>query len=225
MLVGIIADVHGNLAAFEAVLGELGKLGPRKILCAGDLVGYYPFPDEVIALARKNRVHSIAGNHERAVLGSDFSGLNDLAAATALWTAGRLTPASRETICRLPDRNRLELGGRRFLLVHGSPRDDDEYVFPLTADLWPFRDLDVDILVMGHTHVQWKGRFGGLVAVNPGSVGQPRDRDPRAAFATIETEDLSVGLHRVDYDIRRTADAVAACGFPARLAQRLYAGR
>ena len=225
MLVGIIADVHGNLAAFKAVLGALGKLGPARIICAGDLVGYYTFPDEVIALAQKHKVHSIAGNHERAVLGGDLTGLNEMAAEAARWTAARLAPASRDTIRRLPPRDRLELGGRRILVVHGSPRDDDEYVFPLTADLWPFKDLDVDVLVMGHTHVQWKGRFGGLVAVNPGSVGQPRDRDPRAAFATIETRDLSVELGRVDYDIGSTAGAVVACGLPARLAQRLYLGQ
>jgi predicted phosphodiesterase len=110
------------------------------------------------------------------------------------------------------------------MLVHGSPRDDDEYVFPLTAGNWPFRELDVEVLVMGHTHVQWQGRFGNLLAVNPGSVGQPRDGDPRSAFATLDTRDLSVGLHRVGYDRKPVASGIAACGLPAYLAERLEAG-
>jgi len=224
MLVGIISDVHSNLPALQAVLSALKRRGVSRILCAGDLVGYYTFPNEVLELAGRTGVHSILGNHERAVVSGDFSGLNDMAARAARWTAGRLTPASLERLRSLKSRDRLELGGRLFLVVHGSPRDDDEYVYPLTADTWPFRDLDVDILVMGHTHVQWQGRFGRLLAINPGSVGQPRDGDPRAAFATLETRDLTAGLHRVDYDQSEVVSGVTACGLPARLAERLEGG-
>lgn len=224
MLLGIISDIHGNLPAFRAVLLAARRKGVDRILCAGDLVGYYTFPNEVLDLAGHEGVHSIAGNHERAIAGGDLSGLNDLAATAGRWTRERLSPESARAIARLPPRDRLESGGRILLIVHGSPRDDDEYVFPLTEDLWPFGELDVDILVMGHTHVQWTARFGSLVVLNPGSVGQPRDRDPRAAFATLDTADLSVRLHRVSYDFHTTADAALACGLPAKLAERLALG-
>jgi putative phosphoesterase len=224
VLVGIISDIHSNLPALQAALREMKRLGVSRVLCAGDMVGYYTYPNEVVELAGKAKVHSIAGNHERAIVSGDHSDLNELASLTARWTAGKLSAASLEKLRRLQPRDRLELGGRRILLVHGSPRDDNEYVFPLTADAWPFGDIDVDVLVMGHTHVQWQGRFGRLLAVNPGSVGQPRDRDIRAAFATLETRDLSVGLHRVDYDRSRVVSAVTACGLPPRLSQRLQGG-
>ncbi len=224
MLVGIVSDIHSNLPALREVLSSLRERRVSRILCAGDTVGYYPFPNEVTALVADSAVHSIAGNHERAIVSGDFSGLNPLAALAARWTAGQLTAHSLGRLRRLQPRDRLEFGGRRILLVHGSPRDDDEYVFPLTEDTWPFGELDVDVLVMGHTHVQWKGRFGRLLAVNPGSVGQPRDGDPRAAFATLETRDLRVGLHRVDYGRDVVAAAVSARGLPARLAERLLTG-
>lgn len=224
MLVGIVSDIHSNLPALDAVLAEMERLRVSRVLCAGDLVGYYTFPNEVVKLLGERRVHCIAGNHDRAVVSGDRSGLNALAAAAARWTSGRLDRASREFLGRLLPRDRLELDGRRILLVHGSPRDDDEYVFPLVADTWPFGDLDVDVLVMGHTHVPWQAVFGELLSVNPGSVGQPRDGDPRAAFATLDTRKLRVRHHRVDYDRAKTAGAVAACGLPPRLADRLHGG-
>jgi len=224
MLVGMISDVHSNLTALRAVLSEMGRLGVSCVLGAGDLVGYYTFPDEVLELLAARGVRSIAGNHDRAVATGDFSRLNEVAAVAARWTAARIAPASRAFLERLPRRHRLEVDGRRVLLVHGSPRDDDEYVYPLGPDAWPFGELDVDVLVMGHTHVQWEGIFGDLLVVNPGSVGQPRDSDPRAAFATLDTRGLGIRLHRVDYDRAKTASAVAACGLPARLSERLHDG-
>ena len=224
MLAGIVSDIHSNLPALRAVLAEMKRLGASRLICAGDLVGYYTFPNEVVELAGKAGIHSIAGNHERAIASGDFSGLNPLAAEAARWTARKLTKASLDGLRRLPPRDRLELGGRRMLLVHGSPRDDDEYVFPLSADAWPFGELDAEVLIMGHTHVQWQGRFGRLLVINPGSVGQPRDGDPRAAFATLETAALEARLHRVEYDPGPVAGGVSASGLPARLTQRLYTG-
>ena len=220
----MVSDLHSNLPALRAVLGRMRRLGVSRIICAGDLVGYYTFPNEVVGLAGKAGIHSIAGNHDRAVVSGDHSNLNELASLAARWTAGRLSAESLERLRRLKPRDRLELGGRRMLLVHGSPRDDNEYVFPSTPGNWPFRDLDVEVLVMGHTHVQWQYRFGRTLVINPGSVGQPRDGDPRAAFATLETRDLRVGLHRVNYDQGPVVSGVAACGLPPRLAERLHAG-
>lgn len=227
MLLGVIADVHSNLPALEAVIAKLGRLGPERILCAGDLVGYNAFPNEVIRLVRKHRVESILGNHDRAVITGVTEGINENAARAVRWTREHITEASRAYLEKLPARLELAVGRRKLLVVHGSPRDDDEYVLPLPEDLCPFEDIGADVLVMGHTHVQWTRRFSseGLTMLNPGSVGQPRDMDPRAAFATLDTRDLAVRLHRADYDIEGTARAVVAGGLPPWLAQRLYIGR
>ena len=227
MLVGVISDIHSNLPAMKAVLAAIKRLGPQRIICAGDIVGYNASPDEVCALLRDRKVGSILGNHDRALTLGDTSRLVEDAARVIRWTRRRLSGASREALEDLPARRRLSLGGRRILLVHGSPQDDDEYVLPLSEKLWPFGNPGADVLVMGHTHVPWTDRFEGcgLTVINPGSVGQPRDGDPRASFATFDTRDLTVRLHRVAYDIDMAARAVVAAGLPARFAQRLYNGR
>lgn len=227
MLLGMIADVHSNLLALEAVLAELGRLGPERVLCAGDLVGYNAFPNEVIGLFREHRVESILGNHDRAVLTGITEDMSENAARAVEWTRERITEASRAYLEKLPRRLELSVGGRKLLVVHGSPRDDDEYVLPLPEDLWPFGDVGADVLIMAHTHVQWTARFDrpDILVMNPGSVGQPRDMDPRAAFATLDTGDMAVKLHRAEYDIAGTARSVVAGGLPPWLAQRLYLGR
>jgi len=227
MLVGVVSDIHSNLPAMKAVLAALKPLGPQRIICAGDLVGYNASPDEVCALVREYNVESILGNHDRAVVSGDTSALVEDAASAIRWTRRHIATASRKLLEKLPARRRLAIGGRRILVVHGSPKDDDEYVLPLKEKQWPFGNPGADVLVMGHTHVQWTDRFEGcnLRVINPGSVGQPRDGDPRASFATLDTRDLTVRLHRVPYDIEKAACAVIAAGLPARFAERLYTGR
>jgi putative phosphoesterase len=227
MLLGVISDIHSNLPALEAVLAALERLRPGRIICAGDIVGYNASPDDVCGLLKEWKVESIMGNHDRAVATGDTSRLVEDAASAVTWTRKHLSGASRDFIEKLFARRKLSAGGLRILLVHGSPEDDDEYVLPLTEKIWPFGNPGADVLVMGHTHVQWTDRFrsSGLTVLNPGSVGQPRDNDPRAAFATLDTRNLSVRLHRVDYDIPKAARAVIAAGLPARFAERLYIGR
>jgi putative phosphoesterase len=225
VLVGMVSDLHSNLPALRAVLGRMRRLGVSRIICAGDLVGYYTFPNEVVGLAGKASIHSIAGNHDRAVVSGDHSNLNELASLAARWTAGRLSAESLERLRRLKPRDRLELGGRRMLLVHGSPRDDNEYVFPSTPGNWPFRDLDVEVLVMGLTHVQWQYRFGRTLVINPGSVGQPRDGDPRAAYALFSEEEGLLRYRRVRYDVEAAQAKIRAAGLPPSLADRLAEGK
>jgi len=212
MLVGVISDIHSNLPAMKAVLAAIKRLGPQRIICAGDIVGYNASPDEVCALLRDRKVGSILGNHDRALALGDTSRLVEDAARVIRWTRRRLSGASREALEDLPARRSLSLGGRRILLVHGSPQDDDEYVLPLTEKLWPFGNPGADVLVMGHTHVQWTDRFEGcgLTVINPGSVGQPRDGDPRACYATFDVD--TVVFRRVEYDVETAVRKIYAIG-------------
>jgi putative phosphoesterase len=224
MLLGIISDIHANLPALEAVIRELRKHRPSEILHAGDIVGYNPFPNECIELIRKEGIRSIGGNHDRAALTGDVSWFNDNAAEAALWTKKTLRDESVGYLQTLKPREELRLGQRKFLMVHGSPTDDNEYVMPMEEKYWPYKDLDVDVLIMGHTHVQWSDRFGKLRVLNPGGLGQPRDGSPKAAFAILDTDTLDIKLHRIEYDINRTAKAIRIAHLPAHLADRLYDG-
>jgi len=224
MLVGIISDIHANLPALEAVMDELKALRPDKIFCAGDIVGYNPFPNEVIEIVMNEGIHSIIGNHDLATLTGDVSWFTETAMRSLLWTRDVITDASIGYLLMLKTREELKFGKCRTLMVHGSPRDDDEYVPAMKEKYWPFKDLDFDMLIMGHTHQPWTDRFGKLIVLNPGSVGQPRDKDPRAAFATLDTVSLEVKLHRVKWDIERTAKAVRDAKLPEELARRLYDG-
>ncbi|MEM2977173.1 MAG: YfcE family phosphodiesterase [Thermoplasmata archaeon] len=223
-LVGILSDIHSNLPALKAVLEELERLGPDLIISAGDLVGYYTFPNEVIKMVRMKGIYSIKGNHDRAVLSGDVSWFNEDAAEAALWNRARLSPASMEFLAQLPDRWMLEVGGKNVLIVHGSPRDPDEYVLPLPPGRWPFGTNDADLIVMGHTHIAWTERYGELTVLNPGGVGQPRDGDPRPAFALVDTRSMVVRLLRASYDPAETAWSVLEHGLPPSLAVRLYHG-
>ena len=226
MRVAIVSDIHSNLPALEAVLRELDRLRPEKILCAGDIVGYNASPDDVCGMLKDRQAMLIAGNHDRAACSGDFSDMNRDAAVAAAWTRRRLSDGSRRFLCGIPPRRALDCGGRRILMVHGSPQDDDEYVFPLGEGQWPFGNPGADILVMGHTHVPWTDRFPKyrLTVVNPGSVGQPRDGNPQASFAILDTKKVAVDFHRTKYDVGRAARAVIAAGLPPGLADRLYTG-
>ncbi len=216
----LIADVHGNLPALEAVLDELPK---AKTLHLGDVVGYNPYPKEVIELLQERRIASVMGNHDNAVLTGDVSWFNPVAARAILWTREHLSEEELAYLASLP----LEIKNE-VCAVHGSPRRRlEEYVFPDYPDeaLSAFLKLaGRRILAMGHTHVPFWRRVGDALVVNPGSVGQPRDGDARASFASIDLSTLEVEIVRVEYDISRVAREILRAGLPAVLAQRLFEG-
>jgi len=227
MKVGIVSDIHSNLAAFKAVLKDMPKVDT--VICAGDLVGYGAEPNEVVKLARAKKIKSVMGNHDRAVVINDARGLNDRAAAAIAWTSKKLTRENKSYLFSLPTHLELEFGGQSVYLVHGSPRNPlDEYVFPdfSNRDLVNvIRGVESDIIVLGHTHVPMKRMILGKNVVNSGSVGQPRDRDKRASYAVINFgKETSVAFWRVDYDIAATAEKIKAAGLPEELATRLFFG-
>ncbi len=222
MKVGVISDVHGNLVALTEVLDRLNDCDV--IYCAGDVVGYYPFPNEVIELFIKEEIKSVMGNHDYAVANNDFSGFNPYAEEAGRWTREHLEREYLKWLSELP----IKIETEWFNIYHGAPADDElafeVYIFPEDPMIEEFvRTLKVN-LVVGHTHIQFLRYFGDLFFLNPGSVGQPRDGDSRAAFAILDTEASKVILKRVKYNIEEVCDAVMKEGLPEFLCFRLYEG-
>jgi putative phosphoesterase len=226
MRIGLIADPHSNLAALKAVLKDMPRVD--QIICIGDLVGYAAEPNEVVNLARSKRMKVVMGNHDYAVVTRDVRGFNSLAAQAALWTADKLNEENLKFLSNLPTQLKLNLK-QKLYVVHGSPRDPlNEYIFPD----YPNRELarilegvNADIVALAHTHVPMKRMIMGKLVVNPGSVGQPRDRDPRASYAVLTLgEEIEVSYKRVEYDTEATARLIRTAGLPEELAARLFFG-
>jgi putative phosphoesterase len=226
--VAFISDVHSNLEALEAVLDEVGKL---KVYCAGDIVGYGASPNEVVRVLRDVGATCVVGNHDRAALDGDAGEFNPRAAIAALWTSRQLTEESKEFIGSLPSRLSAEVGGKKVFMTHGSPDDPMwEYVRPSThSDLFDYYlgKVGADVIALGHTHLafEWRSESGGVV-FNPGSVGQPRNGDRRAAFAILGVEGgvVRVEPRLVEYDFERAAKKILESGLPSSLATQLVSG-
>lgn len=235
----ILSDIHSNWEALTAVLAE-AEGSYDAILNCGDLVGYGPDPVPVVEWTRDHKQSIVRGNHDKvcATL-ENLDWFNPVAAKSVEWTHNVLSPDALRYLGQLPA-GPMVINGLQ--IVHGSPVDEDEYLIRLadigSAAVW----LDRAIAFFGHTHVQGcyviKGRGVKRVAlttvdldpdavymINPGSVGQPRDRDPRAAWALFDSERRFIELRRTEYDVRLTQDKIAAAGLPASLAARLAVGR
>jgi len=222
--VALVADPHANLQASLEVLGELERRKISTMILAGDLVGYGPHPNEVIQLFSKMDVFAVRGNHDDAALTQDTLRMNPYAAKAAIWTAESLTEESRNLLENLSEARKLGFEGLEIGVFHGSPEDPLEYVF----DRYRAREIlersDLDVMVVGHTHVPMILAVKERVFVNPGGVGQPRDGDPRASFAVLDLETFEVEIIRVPYDISSTQRCIAEAGLPSQLASRLSYG-
>jgi diadenosine tetraphosphatase ApaH/serine/threonine PP2A family protein phosphatase len=241
MRVAVISDIHANLQALEAVLAEIDGESIEELWCLGDVVGYGPRPNECCDLVRGRAAVSLCGNHDLAVLGAlgvgEFSGD---AAVAARWTADVLGDEQRQWLASLAPVARRDAAQ----LFHASPRDPVwEYVLSEHAALAALRETDAPLVLVGHSHVAlglgWDGQAldGGLVPggttteldgrrwlLNPGSVGQPRDGDARAAWLLIDIEAKRGTFRRVHYDIARTQEEMRDRGLPEALAARLAHG-
>ncbi|MFB6250260.1 MAG: metallophosphoesterase [Halobellus sp.] len=219
MQVAVISDVHSNKVALEAVLDDLPPVD--SIVCAGDVVGYNPWPAECVATVRERSLSTVMGNHDRAASSGTSFRFNSMAAAGVDYARAELADDALAWLADLPD-DRTVLDGR-VKLVHGHPDDPDRYTYP--EEFAPSMLGDEDVLVTGHTHVQGHETFDEGIVMNPGSVGQPRDGDPRAAYALLDLEDLTIEERRVEYDVDRVVTAVEETDLPDRIGERLYEGR
>ncbi|HET7127566.1 MAG TPA: metallophosphoesterase family protein [Gaiellaceae bacterium] len=241
MRVAVISDIHANLHALETVLGDVDRESVDEIWCLGDVVGYGPRPNECCDLIRDRAAISLCGNHDLAVLGAlDVGEFSGDAAAAARWTAGILASEQRawlHSLAPLARRDDVEL-------FHASPRDPVwEYVLSEEVALLSLEATTEPLVLVGHTHVALaltleNGRMEGGLApggvtvglqgrrfiVNPGSVGQPRDGDARAAWLLLDTDEDTASFRRVTYPIERTQKEMRDAGLPETLAGRLAHG-
>ena len=209
MRILVVADIHGNRAALESIR-EPADL----CVCLGDLVDYGPEPGPCVEWVRRHAVHCVRGNHDHGVAQDvtvrGVAGFRFLTSVTRPLSVAALTAGQRRFLADLPTSRMFAVGGKRFLLVHATPRDPmDEYALPETA-FWAPRvaGLGVDYLLVGHTHQPYTLRLNGTTVINPGSVGLSRDGDPRAAYAVIDGDE--VHLKRVAYPIEETVAGTAA---------------
>lgn len=241
MRVAVVSDIHSNLPALEAVLADVDREGPDQLWCLGDIVGYGPHPNECVDLARERTTLSLCGNHDLAVLGAiDIGDFTGDAGAAARWTTAELGGAQAAWLRELSpsaEREGVEL-------YHGSPRDPVwDYVLTEQVALISILETTAPIVLVGHSHVAlalgWDGAelSGGLAPagteidlaagrwlLNPGSVGQPRDGDPRAAWLLIDDAAGRASFRRVPYPIQETQAAMRERGLPDALAARLAHG-
>ena len=223
MKIAFISDIHSNLPALEKVLEEIERNKVDKILCCGDIVGYNAFPEECLKEIEHRKIESVMGNHDYAVLTGDTEYFNEYARIAVEWTSRVMNVLPLRKL-----RLTIEVGldSKRFLIAHGSPRSIDEYIFPSTSELYLENLLEksYDYIVLGHTHVPMKIKTRKGVFLNPGSVCQPRDRDPRASFMIFDTSNAKIELIRVRYDIDKIAESNRKAGLPKFLSERLYYG-
>lgn len=246
MLIGLLSDPHANLPALEAVLADVDHVRPDALVCLGDFVGYGAQPNEVVDALRDRCNVSLAGNHDLLALGQfDLEMVNTAAAAAIRWTSVRLTPSTMEFLEGLSARGSFE----GLELAHASLRDPVwEYVFDTWVAEQNFKEHSFAVAVVGHTHVPavfWlsDGDVGGSrvspppgagqaefriaeprLMLNPGGIGQPRDGDPRASWATWETDTRAFTLRRVNYPVEEAQRAIRGAGLPESLAARLSLG-
>jgi predicted phosphodiesterase len=253
MRLGIISDIHGNRLALEAVLRSLDGLGVDRLVCLGDVVGYGPDPEACLDLLFERRAFMVIGNHEEAVLDPSLAiGFREVAREAIGWTRRRLRrdrPDLLEAIGHLPGMGYI---GSAVMCVHDSPIPGGaRYLLHARDAEDAFRGVDVPVCLVGHTHLPTAFRLaesddsaGGAPVmavprkslrkievdasqrwiINPGSVGQPRDGDPRASFAVLDLADGTVAWERVAYDIASAQDRAINAGLPARTAERLAVG-
>jgi putative phosphoesterase len=214
MRILLVADIHGNWPALEAVARE-----PHDVcLCLGDLVDYGLEPTPCIDWVREHATHTVRGNHDHGaaqnVLVQGKVGFKYLTGITRPLTREKLRPEDTRYLGRLPVSKTLSINNSRFLLVHASPRDPlDEYA-PADVEFWSRRlqNVDVEVVCIGHTHHPYVLEVGDKLVINPGSVGQPRDGDPRASYAVLE--DYNVELKRVEYPVEKTVEAIRQSELP-----------
>ncbi|TWR25458.1 metallophosphoesterase family protein [Mucilaginibacter achroorhodeus] len=210
MRIALFSDVHANLPAFEALLASLDEQKPAVVYCLGDLIGYNIWPNEIIAEIRKRGIATLKGNHDEKTKGYAYE---------------LVTADNRAYLDTLPAHIRLEYADFQILLVHGSPRKIDEYVLEEMPEYEVIQMMDAakaDILCVAHSHLPYHRNFSDKQVINTGSVGKPKDGDPRGGYVILNVgTDITVDFIRFNYDIEKAANAIIDSPLPDELAERI----
>ncbi len=236
MTIAIVSDIHANLEALQCVLEYLKENEVDKIYCLGDVIGYGPNPNECIDLVRENCETILMGNHDYAAIGiGDIQNFNEYAKLATFWTREKLTATNIEFVKSWPFTYDLD----NSFLVHASPKNPSnwDYVLSVTNAQKHLKTFEQKICFIGHSHVpvifsksnyyrQTKFVFkkNQKYLVNVGSVGQPRDGDPRSCFVIYDDENNTIEYVRLDYEIQKTYNKIIKAGLPVFLAERLLKG-
>jgi putative phosphoesterase len=237
MRVAIISDIHGNLPALEAVLADIHTQRVDAVYCLGDLVGYGASPNEVTERIRAEGIPTIVGNYDDGVgFDRDECGCaytnpvdQELGDRSLAWTKAHVTPQNKEFLRSLVKEVRFEYTGTRVLLVHGSPRKINEYLFEDRA-ISSFQRLaassNADLIAFGHTHKPYTKAVDGVMFLNAGSVGKPKDGDWRAYYVLVDVgaKPIASSFRRLPYDVGRAADAIRATDLPYEFASDIETG-
>lgn len=237
MRIAVFSDIHGNLTALEAVLDDIARQQTDAVYCLGDLVGYAPFPNEVTQRIRGARIPTIMGNYDDGVgfdrdeCGCAYRDPDEKRRGeeSLAWTKQYVTSENKAFLRTLVAELRLTAEGKRVLLVHGSPRKMNEYLFEDRPES-SFRHIaeaaNADVIVFGHTHKPYTRTVNDVLFVNVGSVGKPKDGDWRACYAILDVQTSSVDVRfvRLEYDVRATADAIRASDLPNEFATDIERG-
>lgn len=229
MKIAFLADIHSNIHALTEVFKKIKSINVDEILCCGDIVGYNSFPIECIELLRENNVKSIKGNHDQAVVDGKTSLFNEFGIAGINFDREVIESDDINFLEKLSNNKKFNCENIRFYIAHGSPRDNlFEYVFPWSTDDFLreiSKNVDSDVIVLGHTHIQMETEVAGKLFLNPGSVGQPRDGIPKSCFMVYDTDTKKAKWYRVSYDIDAAAKANIKNNLPVFSSKRLYLGK
>ncbi|HUS83617.1 MAG TPA: metallophosphoesterase family protein [Anaerolineales bacterium] len=236
MKLAILSDIHDNLHALQAVWEDLEASKPDAVYCLGDLVGYGAYPNETIAFIRERQVSTVMGNYDDGV-GFDRDDCGclykdavqaRLGERSLRWTRKITTQTNKDYLKALPQQIRIEAGTPRLLLVHGSPRKINEYLYqdrPQASFERIARQVGTEIVLFGHTHLHYKKRVSGIWFINCGSVGKPKDGDTRAGYVMLRTGiKTRIEFRRVAYDSAAAARAIRESDLPDDYAEALETG-
>ncbi|MBL4930655.1 metallophosphoesterase family protein [Clostridium paridis] len=223
MRIAAISDIHGNIYALMSVLEDIDNENIDFIMCLGDLVGYGPHPNEVIALIRRKRIPCLKGNYDASVVDNDFTYIRDTSINSFVlpWTVNELRASNKEFLNNLPSSMTLEFEEKKITFVHGSPRRINEYLLQdseETAEI--MKDFQGDILVAAHTHLPGYKEFNDKLFINDGSVGKPMLGRPNATYAIIDIQGEAkpkVNFKEVPYEYKRIMKDMQLLDFPTRL--------
>ncbi len=236
MRIAVFSDVHANLPALQSVLDEIDREAYDVVACAGDLVGYGPHPNEVIGEIRRRCIPTVMGNYDEGVgFERDDCGCayripieKETGDTSLRWTIKQVTEENKAFLRGLPNQILWERDEERTLLVHGSPRRINEYLYedrPKDSLKRMLEPIDVNVLIFGHTHLPYHRVVSGVHLVNDDSAGKPKDGDTRACYAMVETGvDFKIVFKRVSYDVDEVAEIMIQKGLPEWLAEYLRLG-